>query len=445
MNAPATLVQDRHAAYDKGRLFLVSVIALFTAGVGASLRASIATDLQKIFFDPIDPAHSAEMIGAVLGVAFLGFAFTIAIGSPLLDTIGMAFMLPLSGVCFIAGTCIILFASSLASGAGIYNVLWAGALVTGIGWGLVETVVNPLTATLYPDDKTAKLNILHAWWPAGLIAGGLLGFGLSQAGVGWQMKLGIVLIPALAVVVLCIGVKFPPTERAASGITMGQMFKELLNPLFLVLFCSMFLTAASELAPGQWVDLALTRTVHMQGILLLVYVSGIMFVARHFAGPLVHRLSPIGLLWCSCLLASLGLVLLSFANSPITGILAATVWGVGVCFMWPTMLATASERFPHGGALLMGLMGTAGTASIYFVLPWMGRVFDSKAAEVAGGSDAFSALKAAGGDRLNEIQMVAAQTSFRAVAILPAILLLVFGAIWLYDRSKGGFKPVKIR
>jgi MFS family permease len=442
MNTPvAAAAIDRHAAYNKGRLFLVSVLALFTAGMAASLRADIATDLQRIFFDPIDKAHSAEMIGSVLGVSFLGFAFTIAIGSPLLDAIGMAFLLPLSGVCFIAGTLIILFAGSLASGAGVYTVIYAGAVVTGIGWGLVETVINPLCATLYPDDKAARLNTLHAWWPGGLIAGGLLGYALSQAQVGWQTKLGLILIPAAAVVILCIGVKFPPTERAASGVSMGEMFRELLNPMFMVLFCSMFLTAASELAPGQWVDLALTRTVHMQGILLLVYVSGIMFVARHFAGTLVHKLSSIGLLWCSCLLASFGLVLLSFANSPVTGILAATVWGVGVCFMWPTMLATASERFPRGGALLMGLMGTAGTLSINFVLPAMGRIFDAKKIEVAGGPEAFKALS---GDKLDQVLGVASQTSFRAVAVLPAILLIVFGAIWFYDRSKGGFKPVKL-
>jgi len=434
---------DRHAAYNKSRLFLVSVLALFTAGLAASLRANVAADLQKAFFDPIDPAHAAQMIGAVLGVAFLGFAFTIAIGSPLLDKIGMAFMLPLSGVAFICGTVLFLFANTLASGAGIYNVLWAAALVTGIGWGLVETVINPLTATLYPDDKTAKLNALHAWWPGGLITGGLIGYALGQT-VGWETKLALIIIPAAAVVVLCIGVKFPPTERAASGVSMGRMFKELLNPMFIVLFCSMFLTAASELAPGQWVDLALTRTVHMQGILLLVYVSGIMFVARHFAGPLVHKLSPIGLLWCSCLLAALGLVALSMADSPLMGILAATVWGAGVCFMWPTMLATASERFPHGGALLMGLMGTAGTLSSYFVLPRMGAIFDAKKIELAGGEQAFRSLEAAGGERLNAILGAASQASFRAVAILPAILLVVFGAIWLYDRSKGGFKQVKL-
>src|SRR4029077_15148857 len=179
-------------------------------------------------------------------------------------------------------------------------------------------------------------------------------------------------VPGIVVAILCIGVKFPPTERAAAGGSMGQMFRELANPLFLVLFLSMFLTAASELAPGQWVDFALSRTVHMPGILLLVYVSALMFVMRHFAGPLVHKVSPIGLLWCSCAMASLGLVALSVANSPVMGILAATVWGTGVCYMWPTMLATSSERFPRGGALLMGLMGTAGTLSIRFVLPMMG-------------------------------------------------------------------------
>src|SRR4029078_2889505 len=148
-------------------------------------------------------------------------------------------------------------------------------------------------------------------------------------------------------IALSLGLKFPPTERKASGVSAGEMFRELANPLFVILFLSMFLTAASELAPGQWVDLALSRTVHMPGILLLVYVSGLMFIMRHFAGALVHKLAPIGVLWLSCVLAALGLVALSFADSPILVLLAATVWGTGVCYMWPTMLATASERFPR--------------------------------------------------------------------------------------------------
>jgi hypothetical protein len=166
-----------------------------------------------------------------------------------------------------------------------------------------------------------------------------------------------------------------------------------------------------------------------------------MFVMRHFAGQAAHKLSPVGLLWVSCALGSLGLVLLSVANSPVTGLLAATVWGTGVCYLWPTMLAATSERFPRGGALLMGLMGTAGTLSIYFVLPQMGKIFDDTKIQLAGSDAAFNALKS---PELERILGIAAQTSFRYVAVLPAILLLVFGAIWLYERSKGGFKQVKL-
>jgi fucose permease len=425
-------------AYAKTRLFLVSSLALTMAGVGAALRANTASDLQRVFLDPIDKAHSGEMIANILGLPFLGFALTIAIGSPLLDYIGMGFLLPLSAVCFTAGAIVMMFAGSLATGEGVYTVIWIGALITGIGWGLVETVVNPLIASLYPEQKAAKLNTLHAWWPGGLVIGGLLGVAMSGIGLGWQAKLFVVILPALAVVALSIGVKFPPTERAAAGVSVGEMFRELRHPLFLVLFGSMFLTAATELAPGQWVDFALSRTVHMPGILLLVYVSALMFVMRHFAGPLVHRLSPIGLLWVSCLMGSLGLVALSVANSPATGLLAATIWGTGVCYMWPTMLATASERFPRGGALLMGLMGTAGTLSIRFVLPIMGSIYDAKKIDVAGGETAFAALQP--GPELERVLGIAAQSSFRAVAVLPAILLLVFGAIWLYDRKRGGYR-----
>jgi MFS family permease len=432
---------DRHANYNKTRLYFVSCLALTMAGINYSMRATTADALQKVYLDPVDPIHAATMIATVLGLPFLGFAFTIAIGSPLLDYIGMRLLLPLSGICFSLGMLTIIFADRFASGAGIYNVLWVGALITGIGWGLVETVVNPLIATLYPDEKTGKLNSLHAWWPGGIVIGGLLGVGMSSLDMSWQAKLAVVFVPAIAVVLLSLGLKFPPTERAASGVSVGEMFRELANPLFVVLFLAMFLTAASELAPGQWVDLALSRTVHMPGILLLVYVSGLMFVMRHFAGALVHRLASVGVLWVSCLLASLGLVALSFADSPVMGLLAATLWGTGVCYMWPTMLATASERFPRGGALLMGLMGTAGTLSIQFVLPRMGAIFDTTKVAAAGGEAQFNALK---GDELDRVLGIAAQTSFRAVAILPALLLIVFGAIWFYDKSKGGFKATKL-
>src|SRR5580704_10819180 len=243
-------VPQKTAAYNKTRLFVVSSLGLGTAGLANAIRANTAADLQRTFLDPLDKVHSAEMIATVLGVPFLGMAITIAISSPLLDAIGMGLLLPLSGVLMALGMAIMAFADNLASGAGVYNILCLGAAVAGIGWGLAEGVMNPLIASLYPGEKTAKLNAAHAWWPGGLVIGGLLGVGMSKVGLGWQAKLLLPLLPAVAVTVLSIGVKFPPTERAAAGVSFGAMFRELLNPMFVVLFCSMFLTAASELAPG---------------------------------------------------------------------------------------------------------------------------------------------------------------------------------------------------
>jgi MFS family permease len=434
---PSARVQE----YNRTKLFVLSVIALVTAGVAASIRASIGHDLQAVFFDPIDPLNSANMVGTVLGVPFLGFAISIAVGSPLLDAVGMGRVLALSCLCFVTGTLTVIFAAQLAGALPVYRVLWLGMALSGVGWGLVETTINPLAATLYPEEKTHRLNVLHAWWPAGMVIGGLLGIALGNLHFGWQGKLAVILLPAIVFGAMLIGTKFPPTERVTAGVSAAGMFKEVANPFFLIWFCSMFLTAASELAPGQWVDVALTRTVGMQGIWLLIYVSGLMFVMRHFAGPIAHRFSPVGLLWISALLASAGLIALSMAYSPVTGLLAATLWGTGVCYMWPTMLAAASERFPRGGALLMGLMGTAGTLSIYFVLPKMGDVYDHAKIAAAGGDAAFKSLT---GDRLNDVLMTASRSSFRVVAVLPAILLLVFGAIWLYDRSRGGYRPVRM-
>src|ERR1700692_3837147 len=138
----AAPVADRHVDYKKGRLLLVSSLALATAGISASLRANTAVDLQRVFFDPIDRAHSGEMIANILGVPFLGFALTIAIGSPLLDYIGTSLLLPLSGVCFAVGMLLMVFAANITSGAAVYDVIWVGAVILGIGWGMVETVIN---------------------------------------------------------------------------------------------------------------------------------------------------------------------------------------------------------------------------------------------------------------------------------------------------------------
>ena len=416
------------------RIFVLSSMALFTAGLSFALRAAIITAIEADVISDIDPVHSGELAGALLGTAFLGFGVTLFLGSVFLERIGMRRGLLLCALCFAAGTGLSISADSLATGSGVYDLLRAGFLLSGLGWGLMEATVNPLTAALYPEDKTNRLNLVHAWWPAGVIAGGLIGVGAQTLGLDWRGQFAVVVVPAIGCLVLCLGTRFPRTERATMGVSMREMFAEIpKRPMFLVWWVCMLLTAAAELAPGQWIDFTLTRSVGMRGIWLVIYVNGMMFALRHFAGPIAHRVSSVVMLWGSAVLATAGLLLLPIANSPGTGLAVATVWGLGVCFLWPTMLANVSERYPRGGELFIGLMGVAGAIAIQYVLPAMGAIFDRERLAQAGSEAAFLALPEAA--RLPILQS-ATQASFHNLAAWVSLLILVFGAIALFERRR---------
>lgn len=350
-----------------------------------------------------------EEYGWVSSMAFFGFASSILVASPMLDALGMRNLLYLAFALHIGGIIAFILAPS-------YTVLYMSMLFAGFGNGLVEAVINPLAATLYPEQKTHKLNVLHAWWPGGLIIGGLLAVLMGRLGWSWQVQMAIVLIPTFVYGFLIFGQKFPPTERAAAGITTGEMMRSAINPAFLILLVCMMITASIELAPNQWVESVLRSTASMSGTLILVYGSAIMFVLRFFAGPIAHRISPIGMMCASVAITGIGLWLLSNVTSAAMAYAVATIFYVGVCFMWPTMLGITSERFPHGGAFTMGLMGFAGQFMLGIVIFKMGGVYDAWGPAAA----------------------------FRFVAKLALIPFVVFAIWWVKDYMAGGYKAVRL-
>jgi MFS family permease len=420
--------------YNRRALFWICVLALFTAAISFSIRTAAAGAIKEALFDPVLPLQSGEMIATALGNSFLGFALSLLIISPLLDVLGARRVILFASACFILGPILILLAPEAQGIESVYRLLTIGMIVCGLGWGATEASINPVTAALYPDAKTHELNMLHAWWPAGIVVGGLTSLlFFQQLGLDWRALVALISVPGVIFGLWAMTQQFPKTESTAMGVPFKQMLAEpFKRPSFWVFPAIMLLTASAELAPGSWVDVALTQTAGMPGILVLVYVSAIMFVMRHFAGALERRFSDMGLLCVCTIPAAIGLYGLSIASSPFTALAAATLWALGVCFMWPTMLAASARRYPRGGPWTIGIVGFAGAMAIYFVLPEIGKIYDRAKLEKAGGEAAFAALRP--GPELQQVLSHAAEQSFQAIAIVPVALFVIFGAVWLAER-----------
>jgi MFS family permease len=461
------------------RLFVASCIALITSAFTFIIRGEILQPLGKDF------ALTQEQLGNIAGAAFRGMAVAMLIGGVICDAIGMRRVLDLAWLCHMVGVLATVFAPQLFAlpafepyRAYAYTWLYAASLITGCGNGLVEVAINPLAATLFPDRKTHYLNVLHAWWPGGLILGGLLAkalgggidFGVSKVpglNLGWQWAFALILVPCLTYGAMIFGQKFPVTERVESGVSTAEMFREALRPMFLLWAFCMLLTASTELGPNQWIESVLPRTAGVSGTVVLIYTSGLMFVMRFFAGPLAHALSPVGMLTVSAALAGTGLYLLSYATTGLTAFAFATVFGVGIAYFWPTMLGVTAERFPKGGALLLCLMGSVGNLAISQALPAMGQIVDRSTVAALGAADGGSKLveeltndthtaidpdkvKALAPDSpqlqaLRQAEAIGFASAFRWMSLLSAVLVVVFGLIALTDWLGGGYKAVRLK
>jgi MFS family permease len=419
---------------DKKQLFVTSCISLVTTSMVFAIRGDIAEPMMKAFH------ITSEQQGLIFSPAFWAFTIAIFIGGALVDLVGMRTLHVLSAIGYISGIALITLAprpgeptaavlttpefKSLFDNTST-TLLYIGFFILGLSQGLVEAVINPLVVTLYSDQKTKYLNLLHAWWPGGLVIGGLLAFFLTQAfQLRWELKLATILLPAVTYLLLAMSHKYPQTERVASNVSTGDMWKEAAQPLFLLLFVCMWMTAAAELGPDQWFPTVMGNLVPaLQGVLFLVYTAGLMFLLRTFGSGIAHK-SPLGTLIVCSVLTFAGLYWLGGlrpGDSAVVAFIAATIFGVGKTYFWPTMLGVVAEQFPKGGALLISLLGGAGMLSVAVALPIMGAKIDAMGGGAAGGGAA--------------LQMM---------SWLGAILSVVFVGLWAYFRARGGYRAVHI-
>lgn len=391
---------------NKQRLFTASCVALIATAMSFAIRGDIMGQVQT------ELAFTDVQVGWILGAAFWGFGLSILFGGPLCDLLGMGTIMRLAAVGHIAGAILTIVSTN-------FTIFFLSTVIVGIANGFVEAAINPLIATIYSENKTAKLTTLHAWFPGGIVIGGVLAFAFTQLGFGWQAKTLLLLVPAVIYLWMFMGQTFPATERAAAGVPFGDMFTELLRPLFIVIWLCMWLTAATELGANSWIPTIFNRVMESSarsGILQVVWINMVMYLMRQFGHNVSHKIAPTGLIAVTAVLAAVGLYLFSHATSVAAAFAYAAVFAVGIAFWWPTMLGITSERFPRTGALGLAVIGATGSISTAIAGPVMGWL-----SERYGTANVLPIWSA-----------------------LPVVLIVIFGAIYLYDRSRGGYKVEKL-
>jgi len=349
----------------KKLIFWASFLTLIAAGMGFAVRTSVLGDWATDF------GFTKLELGTITGGGLVGFGAIIILSSFFVDKVGYKPILLIAVALHILSAVITLAASAVFVASGkdaTYYCLYIGTFMFAIANGLCEAVINPLTATLFPKQKTHYLNILHAGWPGGIILGALLAYCFmgDEAAVyrmAWEIPMALFLIPTALYGFIVLKESFPESEATAAGVSFRDMLKEFAAPILLFLFVLHAMVGYVELGTDSWITDIMKNVIGPYGILLLLYTSGIMFVLRFFAGPIVERINPIGLLLISSVLGCIGLYLLGSTQNAMLIFLAATVYGVGKTFLWPTMLGVVGERYPRGGAITMGFMGGIGMLS----------------------------------------------------------------------------------
>jgi len=430
------------------RLFIASCLALLVTAITFAIRARI----EGVFTD--DYGLSSEQVGRAFGPAFWGFAVAMFVGGYFIDLVKTRTIVWLAFGMHLIGIVLLLFAKD-------YTSLFISNVFIGLGNGSVEAACNPLVATIFPDSKTKMLNRFHVWFPGGIVIGSLLAaFLMDLLDLPWQVLVSMLFIPLAIYGFLFLGQKIPETERVSTGVTYKEMMRNVGAPititlavifmivvatmpavseavtgntttplliiaaiavfiiiegrvvnkitlLFPFIFFCMLLTASTELGTTQWINALLAEN-GIHPMIILAVVTGIMAVGRYFAGGLVHRLNPTGVLLGSAIFSVAGLLLLSISSGPVMTVISAAVFAVGVCYFWPTMIGVTSEYVPKSGALGMSILGGAGFVATSMILPIMG-----KSIETAG-----------------------AQMTLRNMSVLPMILIAAFIILYVIVKKK---------
>lgn len=392
------------------RLFIGSCFALITTAFAFGIRAGIMNDLVK------DMQLNDTQLGWINFMGAFGFPIATLVGGSMYNTLGpkkigyIAFFSHFFGILF-----------SILSGS--FMPLFISTFFISFGNGMVEAAYNPMIADMYPENKAKMLNKFHVWFPGGIAVGSILTLIIAGMSGSWQIKLAVMFVPLFIYGYLFYGQQFPKTDNELGKSSTVDNLKSIFSsPLYWLMLVCMTLTATTELGTTSWVERILGNS-GAQPLVILFLVTGLMALGRYYAGPIIHKLNITGVLLISSVLSVISIVLLSTGTGGIVYVYAI-IFAIGVCYFWPTMISFVAEYLPKTGAFGMSLIGGIGMVGLAIFQPVIGSWLDAeRSTALANGLSADAA------------ELVAGQATLDNIAIFPAILVLVFGLLFLFRKK----------
>lgn len=389
---------------DKNKVFTLCCLALTVTSMTFAIRAGILGQLGNDF------GLTDTELGWVNAMAFLGFPIATMVGGAIYNSIGAKKLVALAFICHMLGLILTIMAG------GFWGLLISTFLI-GFANGAVEAGCNPLIAELHPNNKTTMLNRFHVWFPGGIVIGALISNSMTGMSIGWQAQVSVIIVPTLIYGVLLLKSKFPVFDRSQHS-TRSNL-ANLISPLYIFLVFCMTLTATTELGTQQWIERILGQS-GASPMLILAMMTGLMAVGRFFAGPLVKRFNPTGILFGSAVFAATGIFLMSQAQGGMVYI-AAILFALGCTYFWPTMLGCVAEYTPKTGALGMSLIGGIGMFAVSMWNPIIGSWIDS-ARENAQAQQLTPA----------QVDLIAGQSVLSNLTLFPLVLIFAFAGLYFY-------------
>ena len=391
----------------KNKLFTAACISLIVTAMTFAIRAGILGQLGEDF------QINNTQLGFVNAMAFWGFPVATIFGGFLYNLLGAKKLMIIAFFSHILGLVLTIY-------AGGFTTLLISSFFIGFANGSVEAACNPLIADMYSNNRTTMLNKFHVWFPGGIVIGALTSKFMTDFGLGWQPQIAIMLLPTLVYGYLFFKEDFPESQHIETDTKVN--IKSLLTPLFVFVAICMTLTATAELGTQQWLNPLLEKS-GASPMLILALITGIMALGRYFAGPIIHKLNPIGVLFLSAIVTTIAIFMMSKADGQEL-YLASALFALGVCYFWPTMIGFVSEYLPKTGALGMSLVGGAGMLATGIWNPVIGSWLDE---------EKVIALNA--GIAQDAAEVVAGKAALGNMMFFPLALVLLFGILFAFRKK----------